>query len=141
MPVDEVDRERLTPIAGFDGHQGVLLEVEPRRWSDLGEMLAAAQVARHDPFLLVLEHLQDPVNVGALLRTAEAAGVDGVLYPERGSAPLSGAAVKASAGASEHVRLAPLDSLGAALEETADLGASGWWPRTRTRRIWRGTRT
>jgi len=122
VPVDEVDKERLTPIAGFDGHQGVLLEVEPRRWSDLGEMLAAAQVAGHDPFLLVLEHLQDPVNVGALLRTAEAAGVDGVLYPERGSAPLSGAAVKASAGASEHLRLAPLESLGAALEELRTRG-------------------
>jgi 23S rRNA (guanosine2251-2'-O)-methyltransferase len=117
-----MDRDRLGRLAGFDGHQGVLLEVAPRRWSDPMEILAAATAAGRPPFVLVLEHLQDPVNLGAILRTAEAAGVDGVIYPERGSAPLSAAAVKSSAGASEHLRLAPVDSLGAAL---ADLQARG----------------
>jgi 23S rRNA (guanosine2251-2'-O)-methyltransferase len=122
--VEEVERDVLARLAGFDGHQGVLLEVEPRRWSDPMEMLAAAAVADRPPFLLVLEHLQDPVNLGTVLRTAEAAGVDGVIYPERGSAPLSAAAVKSSAGASEHLRLAPVDSLGATL---AELQARGVW--------------
>ena len=69
-----------------------------------------ARTAGHDPFVLVLEHLQDPTNFGTLLRSAEAAGVDGVVFPERGAAPLSAAAVKASAGASEHLLLgAPAD--------------------------------
>jgi 23S rRNA (guanosine2251-2'-O)-methyltransferase len=122
VPVEEMDRDRLGRLAGFDGHQGVLLEVEPRRWSDPMEILAASAAGGHPPFVLVLEHLQDPVNLGAVLRTAEAAGVDGVIYPERGSAPLSPAAVKSSAGASEHLRLAPVDSLGTAL---ADLQARG----------------
>jgi 23S rRNA (guanosine2251-2'-O)-methyltransferase len=122
VSIEEVEKDRLTRLAGFDGHQGVLLEVEPRRWSDPQEILGGAAAAGHDPFLLVLEHLQDPVNLGAILRTAEAAGVDGVIYPERGSAPLSPAAVKSSAGASEHLRLAPVDSLGATL---ADLQVRG----------------
>jgi 23S rRNA (guanosine2251-2'-O)-methyltransferase len=122
VPVQEMERDRLGRLAGFDGHQGVLLEVAPRRWSDPMEILASATAAGRPPFVLVLEHLQDPVNLGAVLRTAEAAGVDGVIYPERGSAPLSAAAVKSSAGASEHLRLAPVDSLGAAL---ADLQARG----------------
>lgn len=115
--VEEMDRDRLGRLAGFDGHQGVLLEVEPRRWSDPTEMLAGAMAAGHDPLLVVLENLQDPVNLGALLRTAEAAGADGVIFPERGSAPLSAAAVKSSAGASEHLRLAPVASLGGTLRE------------------------
>jgi 23S rRNA (guanosine2251-2'-O)-methyltransferase len=122
VPVEEMDRDRLGRLAGFDGHQGVLLEVEPRRWSDPMEILAAAAAANRPPFILALEHLQDPVNLGAILRTAEAAGVDGVIYPERGSAPLSAAAVKSSAGASEHLRLAPVDSLGATLADLQERG-------------------
>jgi 23S rRNA (guanosine2251-2'-O)-methyltransferase len=65
--------------------------------------------------VLVLEHLQDPTNFGSLLRAAEAAGVHGVVYPERGAAPLTAAAVKASAGASEHLRLARLPTIGEAI--------------------------
>jgi 23S rRNA (guanosine2251-2'-O)-methyltransferase len=70
----------------------------------------------------VLEHLQDPTNLGALLRSAEAAGVDGVIFPERGAAPLTAAAVKASAGASEHLLLARVESLGQALHELGERG-------------------
>lgn len=124
LPIEEIGRDELARLAGFDGHQGVLLEVEARRWSDPNEILAAASAAGRPPFILVLEHLQDPVNLGAILRTAEAAGVDGVIFPERGSAPLSAAAVKSSAGASEHLRLAPVSSLGAAL---ADLQSRDIW--------------
>jgi 23S rRNA (guanosine2251-2'-O)-methyltransferase len=112
VPVECVDANRLRQLAGFDGHQGVLLEVDDRRWAGLADVLARATRTRHDPLLLVLEHLQDPTNFGTLLRSAEAAGVDGVVFPERGAAPLSPAAVKASAGASEHLLLARVDSLG-----------------------------
>ncbi|HEX5040820.1 MAG TPA: 23S rRNA (guanosine(2251)-2'-O)-methyltransferase RlmB [Candidatus Limnocylindria bacterium] len=117
LPTDRVPADRLTRIAGFDGHQGVLLEVEERRWADLDEIHAHAVAEGHDPFVLVLEHLQDPTNFGTLLRSAEAAGVDGVVFPERGAAPLSAAAVKASAGASEHLLLARLPTIGEAIHE------------------------
>lgn len=122
VPVEEIEADRLARLAGFDGHQGVLLEVGERRWSDPTEMLAHAAAAQRDPLLLVLEQLQDPTNFGTLLRSAEAAGVDGVIFPERGAAPLSAAAVKASAGASEHLLLARVGSLGETLRELQSRG-------------------
>jgi 23S rRNA (guanosine2251-2'-O)-methyltransferase len=122
LPIERMAGDRLTRLAGFDGHQGVLLEVEPRRWADVAEILAHAAARDRDPLILVLEHLQDPVNFGALLRSAEAAGVDGVIFPERGAAPLSAAAVKASAGASEHLLMARVSSLGEVLNQLGDRG-------------------
>jgi 23S rRNA (guanosine2251-2'-O)-methyltransferase len=122
VPVENLPGDQLARLAGFDGHQGVLLEVGERRWADPAEMLAHASVAGRDPLILVLEHLQDPTNFGTLLRSAEAAGVDGVIFPERGAAPLSAAAVKASAGASEHLLIARVDSLGQALRDQQERG-------------------
>lgn len=122
VPVETVDPDRLRQLAGFEGHQGVVLEVGDRRWSDLPEILGRAIAAKHDPLVLVLEHLQDPVNLGGLLRSAEAAGVDGVVFPERGAAPLTASAVKASAGASEHLAIAPVTSLGQALSVLSERG-------------------
>jgi 23S rRNA (guanosine2251-2'-O)-methyltransferase len=122
VPVENVPADQLARLANFDGHQGVLLEVGERRWADPAEMLAHASVAERDPLILVLEHLQDPTNFGTLLRSAEAAGVDGVIFPERGAAPLSAAAVKASAGASEHLLIARVDSLGQALRDLQERG-------------------
>ena len=120
--VQTVDANRLRQLAGFDGHQGVLLEVADRTFADLADLLAAATKAGHDPLLMILEHLQDPTNFGTLLRSAEAAGVDGVIFPERGAAPLSAAAVKASAGASEHLRLARVGALGETAHELHERG-------------------
>jgi 23S rRNA (guanosine2251-2'-O)-methyltransferase len=122
LPTDRVPADQLSRIAGFDGHQGVVLEVEERRWAALEEVLARARTEGHDAFVLVLEHLQDPTNFGTLLRSAEAAGVDGVVFPERGAAPLSAAAVKASAGASEHLLLVRLPTIGEAIHELKQAG-------------------
>ncbi len=122
IPVERIDTERLRRVAGFDGHQGLLLEVGERRFADLAELFSRAAAARRHPFVLVLEHLQDPTNFGTLLRSAEAAGVDGVIFPARGAAPLSAAAVKASAGASEHLLLARVDGLGETTHELQERG-------------------
>jgi len=122
VPIETVDPDRVRQLAGFDGHQGVLLEVEERRWSDLPEILARSATRGHEPLILILEHLQDPTNFGTLLRSAEAAGVDGVIFPERGAAPLSAAAVKSSAGASEHLLLARVEALGETVRELHDRG-------------------
>src|SRR3990170_1952445 len=122
VPVETVDPDRVRQLAGFDGHQGVLLEVEERRWSDLPEMLGRAAARGHEPLILILEHLQDPTNFGTLLRSAEAAGVDGVVFPERGAAPLSAAAVKPSAGASEHLLIGRQPTIGEAIHELKTAG-------------------
>lgn len=115
IPVVEVEGGTLTALAGFDGHQGIALVVAPRRLADLGEIVARG-VERGEPALvLVLDSLEDPQNVGTLLRSAEAAGVHGVVFPTRRQAPLTPAAVKAAAGATEHLLLAPVDDLPSAL--------------------------
>ena len=122
IPVVEVEGGTLTAIAGFDGHQGIALVVAPRRFASPDEILALA-VERAEPALvLVLDSLEDPQNVGTLLRSAEATGVHGAVFPTHRQAPLSPAAVKASAGATEHLRLAPVDDLPGAL---ADLHVRG----------------
>jgi 23S rRNA (guanosine2251-2'-O)-methyltransferase len=115
IPVVEVGGGRLTAICGFDGHQGVALVVPPRRFATLEEVLALARTRGEPPLVLVLDRLEDPQNVGTLLRSAEASGVHGVLFPSRGAAPISPAAVKTSAGAVEHLLLVPLDDLPAGL--------------------------
>ena len=120
--VEQIDSGRLARMAGFDGHQGILLRVADRRYSDVTEIVARAEARQEPPFVLVLDSLQDPVNFGSLLRAAEAAGVHGVVFPERRAAPLSPAAVKSSAGASEHLLLARVESLGATLHELQERG-------------------
>jgi len=122
IPVIEVEGGSLTALAGFDGHQGVALVVGPRRWSSPDEILADARSGGEPPLLVVLDSLEDPQNVGTLLRTAEAAGAHGAIFPTHRQAPLTPAAVKASAGAVEHLRLAPVEDLAATL---ADLHARG----------------
>jgi 23S rRNA (guanosine2251-2'-O)-methyltransferase len=122
IPVVEVEGGSLTALAGFDGHQGVAVAVAPRRWATLDEVLARAAERGERPFVLVLDSFEDPHNLGSLLRTAEAAGVHGVYFPTHHAAPLTPSAVKASAGAVEHLLLVPVDDLGGAL---ADLRARG----------------
>lgn len=115
IPVVEVEGGTLTSLAGFDGHQGVALVVEPRRWATIDEVLARAKERDEPPFVLVLDSLEDPQNMGTMLRSAEACGVHGVLFPTRRAAPLTAAAIKASAGAVEHLLLVPLEDLAGGL--------------------------
>lgn len=117
IPIVEVEGGSLTSLAGFDGHQGIALVVGPRRFATVDEMLARAIERAEPAFLLVLDSLEDPQNVGSLLRSAEAAGVHGVIFPTRRQAPLSPSAVKASGGATEHLLLAAVDDLAGTLAE------------------------
>ncbi len=117
IPIVEVEGGTLTALAGFDGHQGVALVVAPRRFASLDEILARSIERGEPPFVLVLDSLEDPQNLGTVLRSAEAAGAHGVLFPTARQAPLSPAAVKASAGATEHLLLCPVDDLPSALAE------------------------
>ena len=117
IPIVEVEGGSLTLLSGFDGHQGIALVVEPRRFATPDEVLARAIERGEPPFVLVLDSLEDPQNLGTVLRSAEAVGVHGVLFPTERQAPLSPAAVKASAGATEHLLLCPVDDLAGALSD------------------------
>ncbi len=111
-------REQLTLLARNPGHQGVVAFVRERSLLDIEDLLGPAKVENAPPpLLLALDGVEDPQNLGALLRTAEGAGVSGVLLTERRSAPLSPVAVKTSAGAAEHVRVARVVNLVRAIEQ------------------------
>ncbi|HET6216638.1 MAG TPA: 23S rRNA (guanosine(2251)-2'-O)-methyltransferase RlmB [Acidobacteriaceae bacterium] len=107
-------RDQLTKLARSEAHQGVVAIVRARQFLDVDDLL---QDAKQNRLLLALDGVEDPQNLGALLRTAEGAGVDGVVVTERRSAPLSPVAVKASAGAAEHVKIARVVNLVRTLEE------------------------
>jgi 23S rRNA (guanosine2251-2'-O)-methyltransferase len=117
IPIVEIEGGTLTSLAGFDGHQGIALVTDRRQFASLDDILARAIERKEPPFVLVLDSLEDPQNFGSLLRTAEASGVHGVIYPTHRQAPLSAAAIKASAGAVEHLLLVPVDDLAEALTD------------------------
>jgi 23S rRNA (guanosine2251-2'-O)-methyltransferase len=110
-------REELTRLARTAAHQGVVAIARTREFLDLEDILAGPEENAAARLLLALDGIEDPQNLGALLRTADASGVDGVLLTERRAAPLSPVAVKASAGAAEHVRIARVVNLVRALEQ------------------------
>src|SRR5208282_5941046 len=116
--VRQEPREHLTQLAGAPAHQGVVAVVRPQEFLALEDLFEpAAGQSGPSCLLLALDGVEDPQNLGALLRVADGAGVDGVVLTERRSAPLSPAAVKASAGAAEHLRIARVVNLVRALED------------------------
>jgi 23S rRNA (guanosine2251-2'-O)-methyltransferase len=109
-------REQLTRAAKTEMHQGVVAYLRERAFLSIEDLLAPAADGHHR-FFLALDGVEDPHNLGALLRTADGAGVDGVLLPERRSAPITAVAAKTSAGASEHIRIARVTNLVRSLEQ------------------------
>ena len=117
VPVKKVTRARIEELARGAAHQGVAARVGPYPYSDLGEILAAP-----DPLILVLDSVTDPRNLGAVLRAAEGAGASGVVIPKDRVVGVTAAAVKASAGASEHVPVARETNLRRAIDRMKEAG-------------------
>lgn len=109
-------REQLTRLAKTDAHQGVVAMVQSRKLLALEDLLSTP-TAGGLLFLLALDGVEDPHNLGAILRTCDAAGVNGVILPERRAAPLNATVAKTSAGASEHVRIAQVTNVVRSLEQ------------------------
>jgi 23S rRNA (guanosine2251-2'-O)-methyltransferase len=110
MPRDQLDR-----LARNAGHQGIAAVVATRKYADVDDLLAA----RHGQhaFLIVLDGVEDPHNLGAIIRTADGAGADGILLPERRAVGVTSTVVKASAGASEHLPIARVTNIARTVEE------------------------
>ncbi len=117
VPLKRVPRARLEDLARGAAHQGVAALVGPYPYSDLGEILAAS-----DPLLLLLDGVTDPRNLGAVLRAADGAGASGVVIPKDRAVGVTAAAVKASAGASEHVSVARETNLRRAIDRVKEAG-------------------
>lgn len=124
IPVLFCPREKLDALGGALHHQGALACVAPVAYAELEDILERAKRKGESPVLLLLDGLEDPHNVGAILRTADAAGVHGVLLPARRSAPLTATVAKTSAGAIEHV---PVAKIGNSVRTMRALKEQGFW--------------
>ena len=121
IPVERVTRARLDKLS--ESHQGVAVEVSSYPYVEMEDILEKASLSREPLFVLVLDTLQNPQNLGTIIRTAEAVGVHGILIPSHRAAEVTPAVVSASAGATEHMLVAKVN-LAQAL---ADLKANNTW--------------
>ena len=115
VPVRFLQRTELDRMAGNAAHQGVVAVTSAKQYSDLADVIAAK---RGDySLIVVLDGVEDPHNLGAILRTSDAAGANGIVIPERRAAAVTGAVTKASAGASEHLPIAKVTNISRSIEE------------------------
>ena len=124
VPVEYVQPEKLDRMAPGIRHQGIVALASPIAFSSLEMVLERAASRNEMPFLLLLDELQDPQNVGALIRSADAAGVHGVLLPRRRSCPLNMVVAKISAGAVNYV---PVVQIGNIVQTLRSLKEQGFW--------------
>lgn len=122
--VQYVERAKIEALAGGHRHQGVLAYVAPVPYAELEDILKAAEAKGEAPFLVLLDELEDPHNLGALLRTADATGVHGILIPKRRSVSLNATVAKTSAGAVEYVHVARIGNIAQTLKK---LKEKGFW--------------
>ncbi len=111
VPVETAVKQKLSNLAQDGRHQGVVLEVGPYPYSDVDDMLALAAERDEPPFLLLLDLLHGPQNIGSLLRTAEICGVHGVILQDRRAPDITPAVVQYAAGAAEHLLIAQVTNL------------------------------
>ena len=120
VAIERTDAAALERLARGGVHQGIVAELAPARDYSIQELIERAAPAA--PLLIVLDGIEDPHNLGAILRTADAAGVDGVIRQARRSAPLDGAVGKTSAGAVAHLKIATVVNVTRAIEEIKEAG-------------------
>ncbi len=122
LPVRFTSRAELDRMAGNVAHQGVVAVTSAKQYSDLNDIITAKRGVYS--LILVLDGIEDPHNLGAIIRTADAAGVDGLIIPERRAASVSGTVTKVSAGATAHVPIAKVTNIARTLQ---DLKAQNLW--------------
>lgn len=122
IPVKEVSPQKLDFMSGGAAHQGVAIVVAAHKYCTLDDILQYAAEKNEPPFIIICDGLEDPHNLGAVIRTAEACGVHGIVIPERRSASLNAVVAKASAGALEYMRVARVTNITSALKKLRDSG-------------------
>ncbi|MCF8048545.1 MAG: 23S rRNA (guanosine(2251)-2'-O)-methyltransferase RlmB [Desulfarculaceae bacterium] len=122
LKVRRAPRARLNELAGGAAHQGVALMMAAFPYAELDRIIDAAQAAGERALVVIADHIQDPHNLGAILRSAAAAGAQGLVMPKDRACPLTPAAIKAAAGAASLVPVARVTNLSAAAQELKDAG-------------------
>lgn len=122
IPIKEVDSRKLDFMCAGANHQGVALVVAAYKYASVEDILKNAEDKGEKPFIIICDGIEDPHNLGAVIRTAEATGVHGVIIPERRSASLSPAAAKAACGALEYVPVARVKNLVNVIDQLKETG-------------------
>lgn len=122
--VQEVDRSVLDKISENSNHQGVIAQIAEIRYWELGELLAKSRSENWAPFLLLLDGIQDPHNLGSILRSAEALGADGVVIPKRRAVGITSTVMTSSAGAANYVPVCRVVNIASTIDT---LKKSGYW--------------
>ncbi len=122
VKVRRAPRQRLNELAGGAAHQGAALLLAAYPYAQLEEVIAATQAAGNEALVVIADHIQDPHNLGAILRSAAAAGAQGLVMPKDRACPLTPAALKAAAGAASLLPVARVTNLSAAAEELKEAG-------------------
>lgn len=120
--ISNVPKSKLDKLSDYQNHQGVVLASSPVEYATIDELFEIADDRDERPFFVMLDGLEDPHNLGSILRTADATGVHGVIIPNRRSANLTSTVSKASAGAIEHVKVARVTNLSQTIQELKDRG-------------------
>ena len=120
--IQQVDKNKLEQISEGSVHQGVAALVAPYVYSSIDDILKRAQKMNKPPFLLILDGIEDPHNLGAIIRTAECGGVHGVIIPKRRSAHVTQTVYKSSAGAVEHMLITQVGNISDTIDELKDKG-------------------
>ena len=122
--VDFVPKEKIDAMAPGVKHQGVVAKVSEYKYADMEDVFARAETAGEDPFIIILDEISDPHNLGAIIRTAECAGAHGVVIPKRRAASLTQTVALSAAGAIENMPVVQVTNLARTIEE---LQAKGVW--------------
>ena len=122
VSVSDCDRRKLDAMSVTKAHQGVIAVCAVREYASLDDILALAESRGEAPFVVVCDEISDPHNLGAIIRSAECVGAHGVVIPRRRSAGLTAVVGKTSAGAAEHLPVARVANISAALQELKDRG-------------------
>lgn len=121
-PVKETSPQKMDVLSGGVNHQGVLLTLSAVQYAELSDLLAIAAQKGEPPFLIIADEIEDPHNLGALIRTAETAGAHGIIIPKRRGVGLTASVYKASAGAAAHLPVARVTNLAAAVDTLKEAG-------------------
>ena len=120
--VEQVTNARIEELVPGQNHQGVILSLASYKYSSIDDIFANAKKKNEDPFIVVLDEIQDPHNLGSILRTADAAGVHGVIIPDRRAVQLNATVAKTSTGAIEYVPIARVKNLNNTIDELKKRG-------------------
>ena len=120
--VSEIDKNKMKQMAQTENYQGVIAIVPPFEYSEVEEILEEAKKRNEEPFIIILDGIEDVHNLGSIIRTAETAGAHGVIIPKRRAAAVNATVNKVSAGAVEHVKIARVNNLNETIRELKEQG-------------------